>query len=224
MVMTLGLPDFYDNLLISGEEFYLGESMTHSQDRAGRIYVSETGPRLWRGKVMLVGEVNWDATRHRAYINKIMQPGVRFLIYSRANTRPQSDPYGANLAGTSPTLQHVTDDRKQVRLEGLPHRYEFKAGDAFSWSQNVVLDDAGEVISGEYRYHEFAEDVAVLSNNRTSLFQVNPPVSMGAVIDSPVRLVRPVLKAIYVPQTYKAPTAEGVFTVGGSFQWMQTLE
>ena len=213
-IVTLTLDQFFGQLQVAEEEFYLQENMSYETDRAGRIYTSDVGPRLWTGKVTISGLVNWDAPKQRALIARVTQPGVRFLIHSRASVRPQADPNGALYGAATPILKSVLEKGIKVIIWGLPSNYVITAGDAFSWTQ------AG---AAPYRYHEAAED-AVASATGAVQIPVNPPLVSGAVLNSSLRFIKPRLRAVYIPRSRKPSLASGVFSSGASFSWVQTLE
>lgn len=215
MPTTLALSQFFDVIDVASEDFHIRDDATYAESRGGTVYSSRTSPVLWTGSVRLAADVNWGIRQKRSLLNTIMQPDVRFLIYARSIRAPLDDLSGSKLGAATPFLSTVHSSRTQIRIGGLPPGYKLSPGDCISWPQ------AGPVTQ---RYHQIEGTVTANASGLTPLVTVFPAVHVGFVLNSPVELIKPRLRAVYLPGSFKPYTSEGPFSQGASFSWLQTLE
>jgi len=126
---------------------------------------------------------------------------------------PRHDPFGAALAGHTPTIHALAPGGRELRLAGLPPGYVLSVGDflSFSYGSNPT----------RYALHQVATLSIADGAGITPLTEVMPPVRPGAATGTVVVLVRPFMKAVLIPGD---PGRAGVkFVDGLTLDFIQTL-
>lgn len=214
LTFPLSLETFFDLLPIKQMSLAPSASMAISRTRGGDVLPAGFGARLWRGEIRL--DVMTDA-EHRAVrplLDLLIEPGASFLLTDRLRSAPRDDPKGLILGAANPQL--LTVGAREIALKGLPSQYWLRRDDLISFSYG-----ASPV---RRALHRLVGEVKADGSGNTAAVEVMPPVRAGAAANTPVTLIRPVCKAMILPETLERgyPGAGGV-TEGISFRFQQTL-
>lgn len=214
--MTLTYPvaaaDFFDLARILEVDCHLGEAMEYSVDGGGGVTTSQRGERLWRGQVALTTSAGRDQAKVQAYLAALRGPGASFMIGDPGRAYPASDPDGTTLGAAAVTVD-ARVDAWQVRLTGAPSSYILSTGDHLSI----------QFASGRYSYHEIVSGDAFVGTPPKATVRVVPDLPVNVTQGDAVALVRPALKARYVPNSFSAaPLRPADLRGPQSFAWIQT--
>lgn len=209
---TLQLWRFWDTLRFTSAEFTLGEALLRDQNGAGEILTATNGPRLWQGRMTLRAS-GQDVREALALLNYIRGANKTFLCYPPGHAYPQNDPTGALMAGRTILLSAVAVNNRDVTLSGLPANFALEAEDF-----------VGIQYSGRYGLHSVAFRVVADGSGVATDVELQPPLRPGFTIGQEVTLVKPVMRAVYVPGSYTPPSIlPGRKYGGASFAFQQTL-
>lgn len=216
LIFPLALADFYDRLPISRCSFHLPPGTAHSQTRGGEVLSARVANRLWRGKVEL-GSVN--DRRAAGILSKLAalgEPQATFFAYPFDTPSPASDALGTALAARTVTISALPANRFEMRLAGLPAHFILMEGDAlsFTYGTNPVRQ----------AFHRLTQDVQADASGVTPVFSVTPSILAGAAVGATVKLIRPTIKAMMLPNSLQAGMSDTDHRTSGiSFEFIQTL-
>lgn len=209
---TLQLWRFWDNLRYVSAEFYLGEALQRDLNGAGEILTSTNGPRLWQGR-MTLPPAGKEVREMLALLNYIRSANKSFLCYPPDHAYPQNDPTGTLMAGRTILLSAVAVNNRDVTLSGLPANFALEAEDC-----------VGLQYDGRYGLHSVAFRVVANGSGVATDVELQPPLRPGFTIGQEVTLVKPVIRAVYVPGSFSPATLLPGGKYGGpSFSFQQTL-
>ena len=191
------------------------EAMEYSETGGGEILTADHGVQLWHGRITL-----GDLTRDEAHdvlplIAVARQRGASFMLHDVRNPAPRSDPTGAGLAGSTPVLNAVLANRREIRIGGLPQGYQIRPFDyvAFSYGDNPI----------RFALHRAANTATAGAGGVVWTTEVTPNIRPGYSLGASVTLLRAACKAIIVPGSYQPGRRKGTLTAGVSFDFIQTL-
>jgi len=208
---TLTLAEFWDELRISAVMWPLGEAMSTSETRGGEILTARLGTRLWSGTATIPPATGANQDRLMALVDLIRSEGISFLCYDPRRAYPQNDLDGSVQGANTCSVNTAGSDRRLVTVSGPVNGFVFGRGDLIGIEFGTSQYYLGRVVA----------DKTV--SGGTAELQVVPPLPAGVQASDTVTLRKPVMKAIYSPDSYKAPRRNPVVDEGFSFDFVQTL-
>lgn len=194
--------------------FRLSHPQEHTRLGDGTVISASLGASLWTGSIRLAQANHPRHAEMEALIALMDQPGASFLCHDPRQIGPASDPAGAILGSSAPTIHTVAANLRELRITGLPVGYVLSAGDmlAFQYGSAPV----------RYGLHRIVVGGTASSGGLTPLMEVVPNLRPGAVAGLPVLLIRPACKARLMPDpSYGA--GRQALSRGASFDFIQTL-
>lgn len=192
--------DFFAGLPVSSCSLDLGEATQVSGRTAGgSVLTAGLGARLWQGTVNLTPMTARQAEAVRARLNVLREPGRTLLVTPYPVDRPAAG------VTTGLTIAAISTNSREMRLSG--GTLEPGDGLSFTYGTNPI----------RYAFHR------VVANNG-GLLEVTPNIRPGAAVGAAVHVVQPWFKALIVPGSVNAGTAQpGDLIAGISFDIQQTL-
>lgn len=217
MVQTfpMALDKFFEGLPIQTFKSDVGEAMEYNQTGGGEIISADLGPRLWKNDIVVRTGSYATIEQIKARLNLLRYPNRSLLVHSMPFMAPQADPNGSILGASSITLSDVdTSNNRVVELSGFPIGYKLTVGDfmSFTYGSNPV----------RYAMHQFAETAIADAGGKITI-EVNTFIRPGFALDTAVKLIKPVYKAIVLPGSTDVGDMGGQFGSGVKFTVMQTL-
>lgn len=215
----LPLKDFFDGLRLTSLSFTLGENMERSETGSGEVLTNATGPRLWQGTIQIATDTVRDMDQVIAKIDLLRQPGRSFFIGDPYHAYGAGDPDGSILGGNTVMVDKIRSNNRELKIKGAPHGLWVSSGDHISISHgnSPRVYDYFRVVQGR----KFS---STQSSTVTGWIEVQPFIPTGIAPGSIVRLAKPQLQAVYVPNTFSGGVRKpGQFADGVRFNWQQTL-
>ncbi|OWV40383.1 hypothetical protein [Mameliella alba] len=213
ITFPLGAPTFWDGLRIASLSFRLGEAMSVSETGGGEVLAARMGTRLWSGEARIPPAEDQDQTL--ALIDLIRQPGAPFMVYDRRREFAQADPDGAIQGAAVCRVASVASNAREMTLTDLPSGYVLTPGDhlSISYGSSPIRYFLARVVTGG----TFVGAPAQVT------VEVVPGIPEAVAADDVVRLIQPICKAVYVPDSFSGVSRDLVLDSGFSFKWRQTL-
>lgn len=214
LTFPLSLDGFFASLGIARMTFDLDEAVTYSETGGGEILTALRGEPLWKGSVTLSPSRLVSTEAIRAKIDVLRRPGSTFFVEHPFMRLPQADPTGANLIGATVTVSALAGNARELSIGGLPAFYRISEGDHFSvaYGANAAKRAYFRVVTG-----------ASASGGVAANIEVAPLIPAGIQVGDAVQLIRPALKAIMVPGSYRGPSINPGRIAGDfGFDWVQT--
>lgn len=185
-----------------------------NQTAGGEVMSAELGPMLWRGQIRL-GKMSQAEARHPDVLLDILGvPGRTFWAYDTRHPAPFMDPTGTILGAATPSIHTLSNNARDIRLQGLPAGYVLQRGDYLSFDY-----------AGRRALHRVAgTSVVAAGTGITPLFEVSPMIRPGALVGAAVTLVRASCKAMLIPGQTDKGIARSTVHEGMTFQFIQTLK
>lgn len=211
----LSVAQFMGILPVSLMTFDLPEAVETAETGGGEVLRAALGSRLWQGQITLGRMTEDEEGDVVAMLDVLRRASGSFMVYDKRRAWPRSDPNGAILGAATPVINEIAVSTREIALSGLPAGYELKRGDmlSFSYSSNPTL----------YALHRIAAPATADGAGLTPLFEVSPNIRAGAATSTAVSLVKPVCKAVIVPNSFEPGERRKTITSGMKFRWMQTL-
>lgn len=205
---------FMDVLPIRDMVFDLPEAMEVSETGGGEILTADLGTRLWRGKITLADMTSVEADEVMSRLDVLRRTGASFMAHDPRRPGPRLDMDGSLLGASTPTLDAVLPNRRDIRIAGLPPGYALRRHDyiAYSYGTNPV----------RHALHRLAGQAAANGSGQATV-EVSPAIRAGEVPGTAITLLKPACKAIIVPGSVQPGQHKATLTVGVSFDWIQTL-
>lgn len=215
LTFPLAVATFWNLLNIAETEFSLSEAREINITGGGNVIDANLGTRLWKAKVRLAPALHADAVDLETLLELLKSGGSSFLAYDIRRQYPRADPTGSILGAASPTLNSVSSDNREIRIAALPANYVMSRGDF------VAFDYTGS----RRALHRVVQGVTASGAGLTPVMEVVPPVRPGFVLNNPVFLARPAMRAKIVPGSV-TPTRglAGMASEGAIFDMIQTLK
>lgn len=215
MAFTFPLPlaDFFDGLAISTVVFDLGEALEHNETAGGEILSANIGNRLWKADVTFAPMPYAKAEWVKARANVLREAGASLMVHSMPLIYPQYDPDGSIHSGSVVTLHEIAVNNKEIRLNGLPPSYQLTTGDmlSFQYGSNPVRNSLHQIVSDGF-----------VGVGLSTVFEVRPFIPAGTSPGTVVTLIKPVMKAVMIPGSFKPGSSKGQWTDGVGFSVVQT--
>lgn len=210
------LADFFDKLPISSFTPDLTEELEVSRTRGGEILTANNGPRMWTTEITVHESFHVRIERIKARLQMLRSAGRSLLVHSMPIMYPQSDPHGSIIRNYSITLGQVAPNNRVIRLDGFPPGYKLQVGDflSFTYGSNPLRYAMHQVVC-----MEAVADVSGLMWDIEVVDFIRP----GYVLGAPVKLIKPIFKAIVVPGSTEVGESGPLTTRGLKFQLLQTL-
>ena len=215
LTFPLSISDFMGRLPISEATFEIPESLEVSETDGGDLLTAEIGTRLWRGEITL-GKITRDEEADAATLIDVLRNGRTFLAFDVRRPWPRADVNGTILGASSVQIAALETSNRELSLSGLPPGYELRRGDylGFDYGANPTRRALHKVVN---------LSVTASGGGVTPLIEVVPNIRQGAVVGTPVRLVRAYCTAIIVPGSVSPGASRRTLTEGTKFSWQQTL-
>lgn len=213
ITFPIDLATFWDSLGIHMYSFRLGEAMSVSETGGGEVLTARMGTRLWMGEAFV--PPNRDHDQVLALIDLIRQSGAPFLIYDRRRKFTQADPGGAIQGAAVCRVASVAGNAREMTLTDLPSGYVLTPGDhlSISYGSTPIRYFLARVVTGG----TFVGAPAQVT------VEVVPGIPEAVAADDVVRLIQPICKAVYVPDSFSGLRRRSAFDEGFSFAWRQTV-
>ena len=210
----LSRAQFIDLMPISEQSHYLPESMELNRTGAGEQLSADLGDRLWQGEITLGRLLRTEAGRPEVLIDLIRQSGRSFLVYDTRRPAPLLDPNGTILGASTPTINTLGGDPRELRIGGLPATYVLSAGDylSFTYGTSPV----------RYALHRVVTTTTAVAG-LTPLFEVTPAIRTGALTGAAITLLKAHCKAVIIPGSVKVGVGRRTITDGIGFGYVQAL-
>lgn len=207
------LVDFFANLRITSLAFDLGENVEGGDETGkGEILTHAVGERLWGGEIHVAADTPRLQEKLKGKLDHLRNSGGSFLIGNPGFKFPENDPDGSILGASQVAVHSVDANNREMRLSGAPTGYAISDGD------HISIEHAGT-----HSYYRVVSDSLFTGSPAvTSLIEVQPFIHGLVAFGATVRLVRPVLKAVYVPGSFKGGVRVPGISQGISFRWRQT--
>ena len=219
LTFPLSLADFFDQVRFTALEFQLSDALEISETGAGEILTARNGQRLWGGTVSIVQNRYRDQEVIQSKLDVLRNSGASFLIGDRFAQYPKADPDGSILGATAVTVHSIEANNRELKLQGAPDGYTVSAGDHISitYGSSPVKYAYFRVVTGS----SFSD---ATSPTRTGLIEVQPFISSSISAGASVQLVKPCLKAVYVPGSITGGSRSSLNIEGPiQFSWRQSL-
>lgn len=133
--------------------------------------------------------------RIRALFNQLNKPGAFFYVYDPIAQFPQNDPLGLLHASATVTVR-LASTSGTMSFAGAPANFTYLPGDMFhiEWG-------------GRRGYFEISNVTNVNASGQTGSFETFPSIPTGIPVGTVVTLIRPQMKAQFVPGELDYATA-----------------
>lgn len=209
----LSAADWFGVLPIAGMTLDPIESVVTDLSGAGEPITDDVAPMLWKGAVTLGRMLSQEAAHASVMMDLLRPAGALFWAFDSRRPAPAADPDGLVLGTSVPTIQALPAGNRELALAGLPAGYVLTMGDLL-----------GFAIGGRAMLHRVAEPlVRADAAGVTPAFQLSTLIQPGAVIGTPVQLIRPAIACMRVPGSVVTGDTRNRITEGFTFQFSQTL-
>lgn len=209
----LPLADFFSGLSPTSISFELGENVEGGdQTGKGEILTYAVGERLWGGTIHIAADTPRKQEKVKAKLDLLRNAGGSFLVGHPDFKFPESDPNGSILGAANITVQSIDANNREMVLAGAPAGYTLTEGDHLSIEHGGTHSYYRIVTGGQFTG----------SPTATPQIEVQPFIHGLVAAGMTVKVVRPVLKAVYVPGSYKPGARVPGITQGVTFRWRQT--
>ena len=190
LTFPLAQTDLGDLLPIQSVTWELMRQQEFSGLGSGEGIAADMGPGLWEGDVSLRPLLHTDARAMAAKLDALDGAINSFYLANPLGWWPKLDPGGTVYGASTPVLDTIDDNRKEVRISGLPNDYQLSAGDMFaidygSPSRRALL--------------RLVADVVASGAGLTPLVEVRPHLRPGITETLAVDFSRPAAKVKLVP-------------------------
>lgn len=212
----LQLAAFFDGLKIAESTFDLTEALETNETGDGEYFTSDYGPRLWEGSLTVRAENPDRADELVARAELLRSAGATFFVSRKHRLGPIGDREGVKLGSSAPVISALATNNREISISGLPSLYAMKAGDmlSFTYLNNPMRYALHRVVTNKE-----ATAAGVLSN-----LEIIPPLRPGAVINTPITLIKPFCKAAIIPGSFEPQRSVSSRAYGFSFRWRQKLK
>ena len=209
------LADFFDGLPIKGFTPDLTEAMEYSRSKGGEIFTADFGPRLWQMDIVVAAGTHAKIEQIKARLQLLRSPGRSLLVGSMPLLYPQKDPLGSIIGASTILLKAVAGNNREINLSGFPAGYELTPGDflSFTYGSNPV----------RYAMHQVVAPKIAAGDGTMTALEVVDFIRPGWVVDTPVRIRKPMYKAVVVPGSTDIMESDAIMSGGVKFSVIQTF-
>ena len=217
--MALSFPlstaEFANLLRPISSTFSVGEAVENNETAGGEIIAASYGPRLWQGSMQVTTESPDDYEQAVARAELLNQAGASFMFRSLARSGPIADPTGSILGAAVPQITNVNANMRDITISSLPVGYVITRGDYLSFT---YLSSPTR-----YAFHRVVTGGTANGGGVAGSIELTPAIRSGYTTPFNVDLIRPGLKAVMIPNTFRPGTYSRWNVDGFSFSWRQTL-
>lgn len=209
------LEDFFDGLPIKGFTPDLTEAMEYSRTKGGEIITSDYGPRLWTMDLVVPAGTHAKIEQIKARLQLLRSPARSLLVGSMPLLYPQKDPQGSLIGSTTVLLKAVAGNNREINLSGFPVGYELTVGDfiSFTYGSNPV----------RYAMHQVVASKIAAGDGTMTALEVVDFIRPGWAVNTPVRIRKPMYKAIVIPGSTEVMESDAIMSAGVKFSVIQTF-
>ena len=206
--------DWFGALPVASMQLDPVEHVVADMTGRGEWISDDVAPMLWQGEVTL-GKLLTSEAAHASVMMDLIRPAGRtFWAYDTRRPAPKADPYGAGLGAAVPVVNAFSGSRRELSLSGLPVGYVLSRGDYLGFAYD----------GGRRALHRVAVDTVVANGaGNTPMFEVSTLIQPGAVVNTPVQLIKPAIPVMRIPGSVIGGTTRNTITDGFSFKFVQTL-
>jgi hypothetical protein len=210
--------NIFDFVRLTSVEMGLMDNRRMSRAQGGGVAVSGYGARLWYGKATLpVGRSAGQQRGEIAHLQGLQEVGATFLIHSTHTKFLQNDPDGSIAASWNPRFVASTSTQSaEIVLDGIDAGFVFLPGDRLSYNYAVPGGVDTHIL------HEIAIR-SYNSGDATQTLAVRSFAPAGIPNNTPVQFVRPTVRALIVPGSFKPPVETPRARTGGSFDFVEAI-
>lgn len=210
----LTLAQFMDVMPIAEVSLQAPAQVQMSQTAGGEQLDFEIGPQLWRGRITLGRMSRAEARNPDVLLDLLSASGASFWAYDTRHPAPEMDPRGTVLGAATPSINLLSSNSRDMRLQGLPPGYILRRGDylSFDYSDRRAL------------HRVVTTSVTAVSTGITNTFEVMPPIRPGALVGAAVTLLKASCKAKLIPGQVDKGRGRSVVHDGMTFEFIQTLK
>ena len=157
-----------------------------SMDGHGETLSADLARPLWRGDVTLVPQLHTEARALMAQLDALDGATHTFYLADPLGWWPKLDPGGVIYGSSTPAVNAIETNKKQISFKNLPVGYVLSPGDMFH-----VEYGAGGTRRGLFRLREGA---LVSAFGTTGMLEFRPHISAGALENDVVSFARPAAK------------------------------
>lgn len=215
LTFPLSFADFMALIGLEEGTFTLSRNDQVSGLGNGQPLNAELASPLWRVEGQTVPMNNDDAEAVAALFEMLEHPGRDFYIANPRKIGPRMDKDGSILGASTPTIDTLQANNREIRIAGLPDGYVISRGDMIAFEYGP---------SGEKRraLHRAVGTVTAAVGGLTPLLEVFPHIRAGAAVGDPVSLAPATMRAKLIPGTYQ-PVQAGAMHQRFTFSAIQKL-
>lgn len=211
----LALPEFFDGLRITVAQMAPNQPRKVDRTAGGTVLTASLGDAIWRGSIQIAAEnVRTNPFKVEALLSVLDRAGSSFLMYDPRKPYPAADPGGSILGSSTPQIDSVNANNREMSLYGLPPGYVLTAGDLIGYTHGSDPT--------RYALHRLVSGATADGTGVTPEFEVTPFIQPGVTQGTNVTLIKPVLKAVLVPSPQYGGGRPQIVP-GASFDFVQTL-
>lgn len=206
--------DWFGRLPIASMSLDPVESVVVDMSGLGEPITDDVAPMLWRGSVTL-GRMLQAEADHASVMMDLLRPAGRlFWAFDKRRPAPAADPNGLILGASVPLIHSLPPGNRELTLSGLPAGYVLTRGDYLSFSFD----------GGRRALHRVADSTVVAaSNGITPRIELSTLILPGAVVGTPVTLIRAPVAMMREPGSVETGETRARITDGFVFRFAQTL-
>lgn len=208
ITFPLALADFAEKLGIQSVTPEMQRNDQIDGLESGLILASETAPPLRKYTVNIRSCEYGESDQIDAIVESLDGSLQPFYMFLPPRLYPQADPTGAILGASAVTISVLDADNKRMTLAGLPAAYKLTSGDFLSFAFGGAAN--------LYALHRIVNGAVAAGG--TAQIEVRPHIHPGTVTTTPVKLIKPMMKAIMVPGSYNYGEVRAQRVEGKSFQ------
>lgn len=214
VAFPLSSADWFGLLPVSMMTFDPVEHVVADMTGEGEWLTDDVAPMLWEGSVTL-GRMLQSETDHASIMMDLLRPAGRmFWVFDIRRPTPAADPDGLILGASAPVIAALPAGNREIVLSGLPAGYVLRRGDYVGFSYG----------GGRRALHRLAEAQVVADGaGVTPAFEFSSLIRPGAVVGTPVSLIRPAIPVMREPGSVVPGESRSRITSGFTFRFKQTL-
>ncbi len=218
MSVTFPLPsdDWFRLLPVSSMSFDPVEHVVADMNGHGEWITDDVAPMLWEGQVTLGRMLQTEADHASVMMDLLRPAGRMFWVFDIRRPTPAADPGGLILTGSGlvPVISTLPGSNREIALSGLPAGYVLRRGDYLGFSYQ----------GGRRALHRVvAAQVVASGSGVTPTFELSTLIRPGAVVGTPVQLIRPAIPVMREPGSVVPGETRARITSGFTFRFKQTL-
>lgn len=215
LTFPLSIAAFQDKFTFASAEMFLHEPRKIDRTASGQVLAASLGSAIWRGSFQVPPTGSRaEAGERDALLSVLDRAGSSFMVYDPRKPYPASDPDGTGLGGTTPAIDSLAVNNREIALRGLPAGYVLTAGDLIGWQYGSSPT--------RYALHRLVTGAVASGTGVTPSFELTPFVQPGVLTGTAVTLYKPPIKAVLEPGP-RYGAGRLVISEGPQFGFVQTM-